>query len=441
VADSDGGVNAPFSLDGRRQAGTVMPFMIPKTYSFRDFFMSRKLTIFDPVEDVLDDIRRGRMVVITDDENRENEGDLVMAAEKVTDRTIAFMARFGCGLICAAMTRERLEALGIRSMINRGGGDHFGTAFMESVDARSGISTGISAPDRAHTIRLLVASETKRADLISPGHVFPLEAKEGGVLRRAGHTEASVDLARMAGLQPAGVICEIMNDDGSMARLPELRKFAARHGLKMASIASLIAYRRKEEKMVECIRTVEMPTRFGMFRLKLYRSQTDNENHLALIMGDPRKVRSPLVRVHSECLTGDVFGSLRCDCGAQLDKAMQMVALAKTGVVLYMRQEGRGIGLANKLHAYELQEQGLDTVEANVKLGFKADLRDYGVGAQILADLGLSRIRLITNNPRKVVGLKAYGLSITERVPLVLPATEHSRRYLATKKKKLGHWL
>ncbi|MEI6514346.1 MAG: bifunctional 3,4-dihydroxy-2-butanone-4-phosphate synthase/GTP cyclohydrolase II [bacterium] len=403
--------------------------------------MSRKKIIFDPIEDVLADIRRGRMVVITDDENRENEGDLVMAADKVTDRAINFMARFGRGLICVAMTKERLEQLNIRSMVNRGGGDHFGTAFMESVDAREGVSTGISAHDRARTIKLLVAPAARRHDLISPGHVFPLEAKEGGVMRRAGHTEASTDLARLAGCTPAGVICEIMNDDGSMARLPELRKFAAKNRLKIASIASLIEYRRQKENLVELVRTVDMPTRFGMYKLKLYRSLVDNENHLALVMGDPRKVKSALVRVHSECLTGDVFGSMRCDCGDQLAKALQMVAREKNGVVLYMRQEGRGIGLANKLHAYELQEKGLDTVEANVKLGFKADLRDYGVGAQILADLGLHRIRLITNNPRKVVGLQAYGLTITERVPLVLPATEHSKRYLATKKKKLGHWL
>jgi len=403
--------------------------------------MSENKDLFDPIEAVLADIRKGRMVVITDDANRENEGDLVMAADKVTDRAVNFMARFGRGLICVGMTRERLERLNIRSMVNRSGGDHFGTAFMESVDAREGVTTGISAHDRAHTIKLLVDPGARRVDLVSPGHVFPLEAKDGGVLRRAGHTEASVDLARLAGFHPAGVICEIMNDDGTMARLPALRKFAAKHGLKIASIASLIEYRRKEEKMVEWVRTVDMPTRFGMFKLKLYRSLIDQENHLALIMGDPRKIRAPLVRVHSECLTGDVFGSLRCDCGEQLAKALQMVAREKTGVVLYMRQEGRGIGLANKLHAYELQEKGLDTVEANVKLGFKADLRDYGVGAQILADLGLRRIRLITNNPRKVVGLKAYGLSIAERVPLVLPATEHSKRYLATKKKKLGHWL
>jgi 3,4-dihydroxy 2-butanone 4-phosphate synthase/GTP cyclohydrolase II len=434
--------DARLSLDGRRQNDMGVSFFCPEDYfCLRDFFMKKKSDIFDPIEDVLADIRRGKMVVITDDENRENEGDLVMAADRITDRTINFMARFGRGLICVAMTRERLEKLNIRSMVNRGGGDHFGTAFMESVDARDGVSTGISAHDRALTIKRLVTPGTERRDLISPGHVFPLEAKEGGVLRRAGHTEASVDLARLAGLSPAGVICEIMNDNGTMARLPELRKFASKHGLKIASIANLIEYRRKEERLVELVRTVDMPTRFGLFKLKLYRSIAENENHLALVMGDPRKVKSALVRVHSECLTGDVFGSMRCDCGDQLAKAMQMVAKEKAGVILYMRQEGRGIGLANKLHAYALQEKGLDTVEANIKLGFKADLRDYGVGAQILADLGLSRIRLITNNPRKVVGLQAYGLSITERVPLVLPATVHSQRYLATKKKKMGHWL
>ena len=403
--------------------------------------MSKKKVIFDPIEAVIADIRRGKMVVVTDDENRENEGDLIMAADKVTDSAINFMARFGRGLICVAMTKDRLDKLNIRSMVNRGGGDHFGTAFMESVDAHEGITTGISAHDRAKTIKTLIAQGSQRRDLISPGHVFPLQSREGGVLCRAGHTETAVDLARLAGLAPAGVICEIMKDNGEMARLPELTKFARKHGLKMATIASLIEYRRREERLVELERTVEMPTRHGLFKLKLYRSLIGNEHHLALVMGDPRKAKSPLVRVHSECLTGDVFGSLRCDCGDQLAKAMDMVAHAKVGVVLYMRQEGRGIGLANKLHAYSLQEKGLDTVEANEKLGFKADLRDYGVGAQILADLGLTKIRLITNNPCKVVGLKAYGLTIAERVPLILPSNEHSRRYLATKKKKMGHWL
>ncbi len=398
--------------------------------------------MFDSVEDVLTALRKGRMVVITDDENRENEGDLVMAADAITDQAINFMTKHGRGLICVAMTRDRLEQLGIRSMATRcAGGDHFGTAFMETVDARQGVTTGISAADRAGTIRTLVKDSATRQDLVSPGHMFPLQARDGGVLTRAGHTEAAVDLARLAGHYPAGVICEILSADGQMARLPELRRFATRHKLKMTSIEALIAYRRKQERLVEFLRVVDLPTRFGMFKLKLYRSAVDNENHLALVMGDPKRVRTPLVRVHSECLTGDVFGSLRCDCGLQFEKAMQMVAAEGTGVVLYMRQEGRGIGLANKLHAYELQEQGLDTVEANERLGFGADLRDYGTGAQILADLGLSRIRLITNNPRKVVGLEAYGLHIAERVPLILPSTEHSKRYLATKKKKLGHWL
>lgn len=396
---------------------------------------------FDAVEEVIRAFRKGDMVVITDDETRENEGDLVMAAEKVTARAINFMASRGRGLICVPMTKERLEHLGISGMASRGGGDNFGTAFMESVDARHGVTTGISAHDRARTVKVLMSSRTTRRDLVSPGHLFPLQAKEGGVLRRAGHTEAAVDLARLAGLHPAGVICEILREDGRMARLPELKRFAKQHRLRITSISNLIAYRRKRERLVEFIREVELPTRHGLFRLKLYRSLVDDELHVALVMGELRGRKAPLVRVHSECLTGDAFGSLRCDCGAQIDKAMRMVARERAGVVLYMRQEGRGIGLANKIHAYALQEKGLDTVEANVKLGFKADLRDYGVGAQILADLGLHKIRLITNNPRKVVGLEAYGLSIVERVPLVLPATVHSKRYLETKKRKLGHWL
>jgi len=398
-------------------------------------------TEFDPVDDVIAAVRRGEMVVITDDERRENEGDLVLAASKVTDRAINFMATHGRGLICVAMTRERLDQLSIHGMANRGGGDHFGTAFMESVDARNGTTTGISAFDRALTVKVLMDPKNSRQDLMSPGHIFPLQAKDGGVLRRAGHTEAAVDIARLAGQPPAGVICEILREDGRMARLPELRIFARKHRLKIASIEGLIAWRRQRERLVEFVRTVDMPTRHGLFKLNLYRSVVDGEHHVALVMGDVRKARTPLVRVHSECLTGDVFGSLRCDCGSQLDKAMDLVAREGCGVVLYMRQEGRGIGLANKIHAYELQEQGLDTVQANVKLGFKADLRDYGLGAQILTDLGLTRIRLITNNPCKMVGLQAHGLKVVERIPLVSPPNEHSRRYLATKKRKLGHWL
>lgn len=396
----------------------------------------------DSIEMALEAIAKGEIVVVTDDETRENEGDLVMAAEKVTDAAINFMVTHGRGLICTALTRERLERLQIHPMARIGDGDSHGTAFMESVDYRHGTTTGISAPDRAKTITSLVAEKTTRQDLMTPGHTFPLQAREGGVLRRAGHTEAAVDLARLAGLQPAGVICEILREDGHMARFPELKVFARKHGLKMTSVRQLIAWRQKREKLVERIETIQLPTRHGIFTLKLYRSVLDGENHLALIMGDLAAVPSPLVRVHSECLTGDVFGSLRCDCGDQLNHAMEMVAEAGTGVILYMRQEGRGIGLANKLHAYALQQnQGLDTVEANEKLGFAADLRDYGIGAQILADLGLRSLRLITNNPRKVVGLEGYGLVIAERVPLVSMATEHSRRYLQTKKDKLGHLL
>jgi 3,4-dihydroxy 2-butanone 4-phosphate synthase/GTP cyclohydrolase II len=382
------------------------------------------------------------MIVVTDDETRENEGDLVMAAEKVTDAAINFMVTHGRGLICTSLTRERLEQLQIHPMARTGEGDTHGTAFMESVDVKQGTTTGISAPDRARTIKALIDEAATRRDFMSPGHTFPLQAREGGVLKRAGHTEAAVDLARLAGLKPAGVICEILREDGHMARFTELRAYALKHGLKMTSVRQLIAWRQKREKLVERIQTIQLPTRCGIFTLKLYRSVLDGEHHLALIMGDAAAADCPLVRVHSECLTGDVFGSLRCDCGDQLHHAMEMVAAAGTGVILYMRQEGRGIGLANKIHAYALQQtEGLDTVEANERLGFAADLRDYGTGAQILADLGLRRIRLITNNPRKVVGLEGYGLEIVERVPLVTGSSEHSSRYLQTKKDKLGHLL
>ncbi len=396
---------------------------------------------FHPIEDVIREIRRGRMVIIVDDKARENEGDLVIAAEKVTDRAINFMARFGRGLICVAMTQDRLERLNITKMASTHAPDNLRTAFMASVDARRGITTGISAHDRARTIRILLDEKSRPGDLASPGHVFPLAAREGGVLRRAGHTEAAIDLARLAGLKPSGIICEIMRDDGRMARLPDLLKFSRRHHLSITSVADLIAYRRRSEKMVTCVRQAQLPTRFGLFSLRLYQSRPDGEMHIALVMGNPARDASALVRVHSECLTGDVFNSLRCDCGAQLRVAMQKVAEAKSGVVLYMRQEGRGIGLANKIHAYALQEQGMDTVTANKKLGFPADLRDYGTGAQILSDLGLKKIRLMTNNPRKVIGLQGYGIKIVERIPVILPSNPYNRKYLNTKKKKMGHWL
>jgi 3,4-dihydroxy 2-butanone 4-phosphate synthase/GTP cyclohydrolase II len=400
--------------------------------------------LFDDVETCVGAIREGRMVVVADDENRENEGDLILAAEKVTPAAVNFMAAHGRGLVCVPLTRSRLERLGIGRMPLKNRGDAYSTAFMDSVDATAahGVTTGISAADRAATIRMLVSREATAHDWVSPGHVFPLEAREGGVLVRAGHTEAAVDLARLAGLQPAGVICEIMLPDGSMARLPQLREFATHHRLKMVSIADLIAYRRSRERLVEMVEEVDMPTAQGHFRLRMYRASLDGKEHIALIKGDVAAATEPVfVRVHSECFTGDVLGSARCDCGLQLHAAMARIEREGCGVVLYMRQEGRGIGLANKLHAYKLQEGGLDTVEANEKLGFAADLRDYGVGAQILKDLGLTRIRLLTNNPRKVVGLAGYGLEIVERVSLIAPVGAHNTRYLETKKRRLGHAL
>jgi 3,4-dihydroxy 2-butanone 4-phosphate synthase/GTP cyclohydrolase II len=394
---------------------------------------------FDPVEDVLAAIARGELVVVTDDERRENEGDLIVAAEKADADAINFMTKHGRGLICVPLEKDRLAALNLAPMAARGQGDAFGTAFMESVDAAEGITTGISAQDRATTIAKLIEDASTDADFVSPGHIFPLQATKGGVLHRAGHTEASVDLARLAGLKPAGVICEILNEDGSMARLPDLEVFRDKHGLKMVSIADLIAYRRRTEKQVEEIRTIRFPTPYGVFQLRLYESLIEKDHHVALVLGEPEKQESALVRVHSECLTGDVFHSLRCDCGNQLHKAMALVGAEGSGVILYMRQEGRGIGLANKIHAYALQDTGLDTVEANEELGFDADLRDYGIGAQILADLGLHQIRLLTNNPRKVIGLEGYGLEIVERVPIVCEPGDDNRRYLETKRDKLGH--
>ncbi len=398
-------------------------------------------TVFDTVEACVEAFRRGEMVIVADDENRENEGDLIIAAEKITPDAINFMITKARGLVCVPMTGQRLRKLGIERAPSRNRGDKFATAFTYSVDAASGVTTGISAADRAFTVQTLLDEASDMQSIVSPGHVFPLEAREGGVLVRAGHTEAAVDLARLAGLKPAGVICEIILDDGTMARLPDLRAFAAAHKLKMLSIADLIHYRRKRERLIEMEEEVDLPTAFGHFKLRLYTSTPDDMNHLVLIKGDVVNCDAPLVRVHSECLTGDVFGSSRCDCGCQLHAAMSMVEKEGRGVILYMRQEGRGIGLVNKLHAYKLQEGGLDTVEANVKLGFAPDLRDYGVGAQILADIGLKRIRLITNNPKKLIGLQGYGLEIVERVPVVFEPCDHNRRYLETKKAKMGHMI
>lgn len=395
---------------------------------------------FDPIESVLADLKRGRVVIVTDDADRENEGDLVMAAEKVTPAAVNFMARYGRGLVCVPTTEERLRQLGVERMVSQNR-ESFKTDFQVSVDAARGITTGISAADRARTIQVMADPTATAEDLVQPGHVFPLRAKAGGVLQRAGHTEAAVDLARLAGCRPIGVICEIMADSGEMMRLPELRKFARRHRLKVCSIQDLILYRRTREKLVERVQAIKLPTAYGEFDLILYRARTDGQHHLALVMGDVAGRPDVLVRVHSECLTGDVFGSLRCDCGPQLQQAVKQIAEAGRGVLLYMRQEGRGIGLAAKIAAYKLQEQGLDTVEANLKLGFGMDLREYGIGAQILADLGLKTIRLLTNNPRKIVGLEGYGLKVTAQVPIQVPANRHNRRYLATKRKKMGHLL
>ncbi len=395
---------------------------------------------FDPVPDVIADIRAGRMVIVTDDADRENEGDLVMAAEKVTPAAVNFMSRFGRGLICAPVTEERAAHLGLQRMVahNR---ELYKTDFTVSIDAATGITTGISASDRAASIALLANPDATPADLVQPGHIFPLQARKGGVLRRAGHTEAAIDLSRLAGLDPSGVICEILNEDGTMARLPDLLKFREEHGLKICTIEALIAHRRQSEKLISREQTIKMPTDFGVFDLHLYRSEVDNQHHLALVRGKLDPDTPALVRVHSECLTGDVFGSLRCDCGSQLHTALQQIDEAGAGVLVYMRQEGRGIGLPAKIHAYKLQEEGLDTVQANERLGFAPDLRDYGLGAQILGDLGVRKIKLLTNNPRKVVGLDGYNLEIVEQVPIRSVANPHNQAYLDAKKAKLGHLL
>ena len=395
---------------------------------------------FASIEAAIEVIRAGRMIIVVDDEDRENEGDLTIAAEKITPEAVNFMARLGRGLICMPMTAGRLDQLELPLMVNQNT-TVLNTAFCVTIEAKHAVSTGISASDRAATVRAAIDPKTKPSDLARPGHMFPLRARDGGVMVRAGQTEAAVDLARIAGLYPAGVICEIMNEDGTMARVPELSKFAKKHGLLMITIADLIRHRMRTERLVKRIASAEMPTEHGLFRIVAYENRLDDETHIALVRGDIGDGTDVLVRVHSKCLTGDVFHSGRCDCGAQLERALARIGREGRGVLLYLNQEGRGIGLANKIRAYELQDQGLDTVEANERLGFKADQRDYGIGAQILNDLGVQTMRLLTNNPRKFVGLEGYGLAISEAVPLEIPASDSTRRYLKTKKDKMGHRL
>ncbi len=393
---------------------------------------------FSQIEEIIEDIKAGKMVIVCDDEDRENEGDLTMAAELVTPEDINFMATHGRGLICLPMAEEMLDRLEIPQMITHNS-SRMGTAFTVSIEAKDGVSTGISAADRAHTCRVAVDAATDPEDLVMPGHVFPLRARPGGVLQRAGQTEAAVDLSRMAGLKPAGVICEIMKVDGTMARVPDLEKFSAEHGVKMVTVAQIIEYRRTYETLVKCAVETKLPTPFGEFRLRAYENEIDDLTHLAIIMGEPEGKDEVLVRVHSACLTGDALHSLRCDCGSQLEAAMERVAAEGEGVIVYMQQEGRGIGLLNKMKAYHLQDEGLDTVEANQRLGLAPDLRDYGIGAQILKELGLRRIRFMTNNLTKVVGLQGFGLEIVERVPIEIPPNGHNERYLKTKREKLNH--
>ncbi len=402
--------------------------------------MTATKSTFSSIEDAIEDIRDGKMVIVCDDETRENEGDLTMAAQFVTPEAINFMAKEGRGLICLALTATRCDELGLDLMAAKNE-SAFETAFTVSIEARSGVTTGISAADRARTIQVAIDPETSPRELVQPGHVFPLKARMGGVLERVGQTEAAVDLARLAGLNPAGVICEIMNDDGTMARVPDLGPFCERHGLKMITVADLVAYRRRHEKLVERVVSTRLPTAFGEFTAVGYRSLIDNKHHVALVKGEVDGADDVLVRVHSECLTGDVFHSLRCDCGEQLESALAMIEREGRGVLLYLSQEGRGIGLLNKLRAYKLQEEGLDTVDANLRLGLPADLRDYGIGAQILVDLGLTSIRILTNNPKKISGLAGYGLSVTDQLPIQHASNPHNEAYLRAKRDKLGHTL
>ncbi len=402
--------------------------------------MSAVKSPFATVEEAIEDIRQGKMVVVCDDEDRENEGDLTMAAQFVTPEAVNFMAREGRGLICLALTPERCDELGLNLMAAKNESS-FQTPFTVSIEARTGVSTGISAADRARTIQVAIDPGSSPRELVQPGHVFPLKAKAGGTLERVGQTEAAVDLARLAGLIPAGVICEVMNDDGTMARVPDLIGYCERHGLKMITVADLVAYRRRTEKLIERVVSTQLPTAFGDFVAVGYRSLLDGKHHVALVKGAVEGAGDVLVRVHSECLTGDVFHSLRCDCGEQLESALEMIEAEGTGVLLYLSQEGRGIGLLNKLRAYRLQEEGLDTVEANLRLGLPADLRDYGIGAQILRDLGLTSIRILTNNPKKISGLAGHGLSVTAQLPIVHPANEHNRAYLRAKRDRMDHIL